>query len=1060
MRNTRRKLCRLAAIMLTISVTASGMASGRKQQEIIKADTTDSGEAPQEGIILNKASITSEITGSRNRFTKQFRMSDGTCLAAVYSMPVHYKESGVSSKDGKWKEINTTLKKAPGKKYYKTKSTSLQIQAAAKADAHSLIKLKRGSSALSWALQGKKLRAARAVIKNPKKKQKTDLQNQNQVQYKKVRKGINLCYQIYPEKVTEIITITKKQKKRSITYHINSGNLKVKVKNGRVYFCTKKGKTRYTRLKTILTDAKGVSSTKVKVTYNKKKKTLTVTPDKKWWNSKKRKFPIQLRTATITDKHERDVRIGAAYAGAPSANYTYDSSLLLQSGKCTAFTKMSKLDELKNRNAQILSASFHLNSEKTLKLGAGKTFDIGIYKVKESWSPKKVTYNNRPSYETTSAGTVSLTKKGSYTTDITGIVKDWYKGEADYGIALAAENTNGTIQARLNKNPYFTIRYEIVGFDGAEELKENQPVKRDVLKTGQENYYYFDAEPGIAYDLYTTSTLDTQGTLYDKDKKRLDYDDNSGESDNLAFIRSYNGRHYLKASTKGNAIGSYTLTLKKRFAVPTLTGKQGQDRYIISWNPIEKAKEYLVAVYDAKGKVSETVVTGTTYEYAYTDSTVGKTLAFTVTPRESSELTGEESRRIYNTDSHSPWSYSTPMLEERQNFSSAVCDGKIYVLGGEKSLAGNRGLVSLTGLEVYDTKKETWTRLADYPGSADGICHAAMAVIGTKIYVIGGQSSSSSKAKVYNGVFVYDTTAGTWEKKKDMAEPRTKLSTAVHEGKIYAFSQIGTTERVDVYDLTEDHWEEHIYADKSTIVQAFTIDGRIFVLREEGNSGKGMYVEEYRPETAEYDNEGKMCPFANADRYTSGTAVNGKIYMNKEKETNQVVSYNIYTDEWAQEPILNLQKGKAQIRAVDTTLYSIGGTMTGFGTLDVVEKYTLDNTAISKQMEVKKGEDYELQTTAGRAEDDTEYIITLRTDPKVLSFCRLSSFMQREELEKGKDGIKLIHCAPDKGVLVFSFRDTMETGGTAQAYQSVPVRGLADTVTTVQMQVERRTRRA
>lgn len=925
---------------------------------------------------------------------------------------------------------------------------------------------------------GKKLRAARAVIKNPKKKQKTDLQNQNQVQYKKVRKGINLSYQIYPEKVTETVTVTKKQKKRSITYHINSGNLKVKVKNGRVYFRTKKGKARYTRLKTILTDAKGVSTTKVKVSYNRKKKTLTVTPDKKWWNSKKRKFPIQLRTATITDQHERDVRIGAAYAGAPSANYTYDSSLLLQSGKCTAFTKMSKLEELKNMNAQILSASIHMTSEKTLKLGAGKTFDIGIYKVKENWSPKKVTYNNRPAYETTSAGTVSLSKKGNYTTDITGIVKDWYKGEADYGIALAAENTNGTAQARLDKNPYFTIRYEIVGFDGAEELKENQPVKRDVLKTGQENYYYFDAEPGIAYDLYTTSTLDTQGTLYDKDKNRLGYDDNSGGADNLAFIRSYNGRHYLKVSTKGNAVGSYTLTLKMRFAVPVLTGKQGQDRYIISWNSIEKAKEYLVTIYDAKGKVSETAVTDTTYEYVYTDSTVGKTLAFTVTPRESEELTGEESRRIYNTDSHSPWSYTTPMQEERQNFSSAACNGKIYVLGGEKSPAENRGLertstpfsaprqedlpleekASLTGLEVYDTKKETWTRLEDYPGSTEGICHAAMAAIGTKLYVIGGQSSSNSKAKVYNGVYVYDTVTGTWEKKKDMAEPRTKLSTAVHEGKIYAFSQIGTTERVDVYDPAEDRWEEHIFADTSTIVQAFTIDGRIFVLREEGNSGKGMYVEEYQPEKAEYDNEGKICPFANADRYTSGAVINGKIYMNKEKETNQVVSYNIYTDEWAQESILNLKKGKAQIQAVDTTLYSIGGIMTGFGTLDVVEKYTLDNTAISKQMEIKKGETYELQTTAGKAEDDTEYIVTLRTDPKVLSFCRLSSFMQKEEMEKGKDGIKLIHCAPDKGVLVFSFRDTMETGGTAQAYQSVPAEGLADTVTTVQMQVEKRTK--
>lgn len=61
-------------------------------------------------------------------------------------------------------------------------------------------------------------------------------------------------------------------------------------KVNQVYFKTKKGKKKYQRLHTIVTDANGVSTSKVKVKYNKKKKTLTVTPSKKWWNSKKRKF--------------------------------------------------------------------------------------------------------------------------------------------------------------------------------------------------------------------------------------------------------------------------------------------------------------------------------------------------------------------------------------------------------------------------------------------------------------------------------------------------------------------------------------------------------------------------------------------------------------------------------------------------------------------------------------------------------------------------------------------------------------------------------------------------
>lgn len=95
---------------------------------------------------LNEADVVSEETSKRQKFVKQFHLSDGTFLAATYSVPVHYKKS----KNGAWKEIDTTLKKTPDRKYYKTKSTSLQIRAAAKADSKSLISLKRGGDSLAW----------------------------------------------------------------------------------------------------------------------------------------------------------------------------------------------------------------------------------------------------------------------------------------------------------------------------------------------------------------------------------------------------------------------------------------------------------------------------------------------------------------------------------------------------------------------------------------------------------------------------------------------------------------------------------------------------------------------------------------------------------------------------------------------------------------------------------------------------------------------------------------------------------------------------------------------
>ena len=64
-------------------------------------------------------------------------------------------------------------------------------------------------------------------------------------------------------------------------------------------------------------------------------------------------------------------------------------------------------------------------------MGAGKTYDIDVHKVKESWSSKKLTYNNRPAYEEVSGAKVSIQKKGSYACNVTDIVKAWQKWKSN-----------------------------------------------------------------------------------------------------------------------------------------------------------------------------------------------------------------------------------------------------------------------------------------------------------------------------------------------------------------------------------------------------------------------------------------------------------------------------------------------------------------------------------------------------------------------------------------------------------------------------------------------------
>lgn len=1017
MKITERKCKQIVGGAAAAALLLSGVHLPGAAWKEVKADT-----------VSVNAKITKELINKRNRFLKQFALSDGSFTAVAYSMPVHYKKKGV------WKEIDTTMKKV-GKKKYQTKSTDLTIQVSKKSNKKSVITLKRGSNSISWALKGKKVKSANVKISNPKKSKQTDVLNQNIVSYPKVLKNTSITYNIFPERVQEVITVSKKQKAKKWTFKINAGKMKIKVKGNQVYFKTKKGKKKYQRLHTIVTDANGVSISKVKVKYNKKKKTLTVTPSKKWWNSKKRKFPMEMRTSYLTDKHSRNVKVGAAYSGAPNGTFTYDKSLLLQANKCIGFTKMTNLAEFSNPNVQIRSASLHILNKKTLKMGAGKTYDIDVHKVKENWSSKKLTYNNRPAYEEMSGAKVSIQKKGSYACDVTDLVKAWQKGEANYGVALVSNNANRTYQAELDRNPYFTVNYEVVGFDGAVQLKENEPITRDIIKEGQENYFYFDTKPGIAYEVYTDSAIDTQATMYDESKERVGYADDTGTNKNFSFVDSYNKRRYIKVSAKNKATGSYTLHLKKRFAIPEVNGMKGQDKYTLTWNSIENAKEYLVCVYDGGKKISETVVTGTSYEYVYTNATSGKILGFTVTARESEALTGESSKMIYSADSQSEWVYQTPMEKSRKNASVVTAGEKLYVLGGENETG------SLSSFAAFDTEKKTWESLPDYPGNVSGICKAAMIADSKDIYVIGGQTSTKTDAKALKNVYVYHTESKQWQKKAAMKEGRTNLSTAVCDKKVYAFSKAGATDRVDVYDMNTDTWETTVMPGTSTILGAAAVDNRVFVLKEKESS---LFFEEYLPEENTWEEPGTVCPYTVSDRFAAPVVIRGKIYLVKESETKDVYVYDAYLDEWSEVSAMNLKKQESVLAACGNELYSIGGEMTGFGVLDVVEQYTVKVQTTKKQMEVRQGSHYELQINAGNLKKGQSKVVTISVNPKELEIQNASSFAEEDDLKEGVEGVTLLKYQPKKGVMVWKLTGSLERGESCETYQSIPVEAKKD----------------
>ena len=1022
-----RKVKRVIAMIMIITILIGTNVYGSLQEITIVDAAGEKGST--------NATIGNELIDKRTKFTKQFQMSDGSFTVISYSQPVHYK------KNGSWSSIDMTLTKS--KKYYKPKSSSLNVKISQKSNKKSVITLKRSSYSLGWALNGKKVKEKKAKISNPKKETVTDAMNHSTVTYKNVLKNTDMIYDVYPEKVQEIIRINKKQKNQTLKFKINAKNLKVKVKGKRVNFVTKTGKKKYIRMGTVVTDANGLSTTNVKLSYNAKTKILSVTPNKKWWDSKKRKFPIEIRTTYITSDHERDVKIGAAYAGAPDSNFGYDKSLLLQADKCIGYIKMNDIPELKGESVQIRDAQLILQNEKKLELASGKTFDVSTYKVLEGWSEDKLTFNNRPAYDTIRASTVALKNVGSYSFDITQIVKAWYCGESNYGIALVAENGNKTYQARIERNPYIMINYETVGIDGAAYLTENNPITKEAIQTGQEDYYYIEGEKGITYDIYTDSNADTQAILYNADKEQIGYDDDSGLGKNFLLTGNFDQRTYIKVRTKDAGTGNYTIYLKQRFARPEPVGADGRDKYIISWNAVEHAKDYQVCVYDSSGKIAETIVTGTSYDYVYNTETRDKTLGFVVTARENEGLVGVASRMIFNRQRQSKWAYTTPMNQNKKNVMAVSLNGKLYVLGGEDEHGG-----SCRSFSVYDTAKKIWTELPDYPGTDIGLCKASMVSYNSEIYVIGGQTDMSSNAQLLTSVYAYNIETGQWIRKQDLKESITDAATAVSRGKVYTFMKAGLTDQIDVYDIKTDTWNTNMLPGNSTVIAAASVDGRVFVLKEDGGA---MRFSEYLPEDNIFEDAGSACPYTVSGYCSTPAVIGGTIYIVNERNAQEVLAYDAYTDTWSNISSMNLTKSNSTLVSSDNDVYSVGGEVSGFGIVDVVEQYTIDAKTIIKEINVNKGESYELQVNAANLKKGESQFVTLTVDPDVLEIKNSSSYHDEEELVKGIDGVKLVKYQPKKGVMVLELMGSMEQGNTCEACQSIPVKALKNTKTKVEI---------
>ena len=296
------------------------------------------------------------------------------------------------------------------------------------------------------------------------------------------------------------------------------------------------------------------------------------------------------------------------------------------------------------------------------------------------------------------------------------------------------------------------------------------------------------------------------------------------------------------------------------------------------------------------------------------------------------------------------WEVITQLPTKRWEFSTAVVDDNIYLIGG--SLFENRaGPFGLSTVEVYDTQTNTWRRGADMPTPRT---NAKAAVVNGTIYVFGGYHSKDKflqNWKMADLVEAYDPRTDTWTQKKEMPISRFYFGLGVVAGKVYLIG--GTTglgegqeqrmDRVDIYDPATDTWAKGPKMPTRRNPGGVAVVGtRIYVIGGEGwplpQGWGGPFlgnIEAYDPITRQWKKKKDLLEIKN---WFSSTVLGDAIYLiggyTREGGLQQLATVNVYhprTETWREISALPDPLDTFGAATVNGKIYVFGSLSTSAG---------------------------------------------------------------------------------------------------------------------------------
>lgn len=196
-----------------------------KALTFIEDDTpalTTSGEKNENANIKGTEKI-----DKRGTYSKNYQLENGTNEVVLFALPVHYKE------DGKYKEIDNSLElvtDASGKKSYKNKANSFDVNISADNSSEWDVTLKKGPYTIQWKINdivSKNLGESKEVLTRDQWEQLTESDKRHtvpnlssEVNFSSILDNIDLQYIVQSNRVKENFIINAPSNLEKITQTI------------------------------------------------------------------------------------------------------------------------------------------------------------------------------------------------------------------------------------------------------------------------------------------------------------------------------------------------------------------------------------------------------------------------------------------------------------------------------------------------------------------------------------------------------------------------------------------------------------------------------------------------------------------------------------------------------------------------------------------------------------------------------------------------------------------------------------------------------------------------